>query len=358
MKKLFKYLTYVFAVLLLNSCTSDDREVVIETPPQGDYANGMFVLNEGGYTYSNASLSFVDQSGVVYNQSFSGVNGFGLGDVAQSMAFHNDKAFIVVNNSNTIEVANRYTLEHITTISNQILNPRYMVFYGDYGFVTNWGDPANTTDDYVAVIDLQNYSVIQTITVAEGPEKIIENNGILYVAHKGGWGYGNSISVINANTFQAANSITVADVPDGLVVKDNYLYVLSAGKAAWTGDETVAGMFKINLQTNQVSDSFQFASGVHPGFLEETNNELYFTLSGAIYKLATNNFTEPTTPVFSTQNQNIEVLYGFEIHDNQIYIADAKDYVSNGEVFVYDLQGNLQVNHQVQLIPNGFYFND
>lgn len=358
MKQVFKYLTLVCAVLLLCNCTSEDREPVINLPPAGDYVNGMFVLNEGGYTNSNASLSFINQSGEVFNQVFRGVNNLGLGDVAQSMAFYNDIAFIMMNNSNTIEVVNRYTLQHIASISNQILNPRYITFYGNYGFVTNWGDPANTEDDYVAVIDLQSYVVTQTIPVAEGPEKIIEHQGQLYVAHKGGWGYGNSVSVINAETFQLTTTITVADVPNGLAIHNNNLYVLCSGKAAWTNDETLAGMYKINLQNNQVSESFQFASGEHPGFLELSDNHLYYTQSGAIYKMAVSNFTQPTSAVFSTETENVQVLYGFTVRNNKIYVADAKNYTSNGEIFIYDLQGNLENNYQVQLIPNGFYFNN
>lgn len=358
MKNGTRLLIFTFIILLIHSCTSNDRDIIIDSPPKGDYAKGMFVLNEGGYTYSNASLSFVDQSGVVYNQVYKGVNGFGLGDVAQSMAFHDDVAFIIVNNSNTIEVVNRYTLAHITTISNQILNPRYMVVHNGYGFVTNWGDAANTTDDYVAVIDLQSYSVIQTIAVAEGPEKIIEDNGLLYVAHKGGWGYGNTISVISGRSFKVTTSISVADVPDGMVINNNYLYVICAGKAAWTGQETSAGIYKINLKTSQVTTSFLFETGLHPGFLEMTDTALYYTLSGAVYKVNFNNFIAPTTPVFSTETENVKVLYGFKIHKDHIYISDAKDYVSNGDVFVYDLQGNLQSEYQVQLIPNSFYFND
>lgn len=358
MKKLFNYIVFAITILLLHNCTSHDRDTPITTLPEGDYVNGMFVLNEGGFTYSNASLSFIDASGEVYNQVFNGVNGFGLGDVAQSMAFHNDIAFIVINNSNTIEVVNRYTLEHIETISNQILNPRYMTFSDGHGFVTNWGDPSNSEDDYVAVIDLENYEVTETISVVEGPEKIIENQGLLYVAHKGGWGYGNSISVINASTHQVSTTITVADVPDGLVVTNNSLYVLCAGKAAWTGDETLAGMYKINLQNLQVAESFQFASGIHPEFLEIQNNDLYYTQLGAIYKMTTNDFVQPTEPIFSTQDQNVQVLYGFAIHENNIYVADARNYLSNGKVYVYDLQGTVQENYQVQLIPNSFYFNN
>ena len=40
------------------------------------------------------------------------------------------------------------------------------------------------------------------------------------------------------------------------------------------------------------------------------------------------------------------------------FVGDAKDYASDGEVFIYNTSGTLQKQFSVGLIPNGFYFND
>lgn len=359
MKKNLKLVAMFAVILLLQNCTSDDREIRVDSPPpSGDYANGIFVLNEGGYTYSNASVSFIDNSGQVYNNIFYAVNGRLLGDVAQSMAFHGDKAYIMVNNSNTIEVVNRYTFESITTIEQDILNPRFMTFVGDKGYITNWGDPADSTDDYVAVLNTETQVVINTISVSEGPEEIVNNNGTLYVAHKGGWDYGNTISVLNAATETITSSIQVSDVPGNMLIHNSDLYVLCAGKGDYTGDETLAGLHKINLATNQVTDQIIFADGTHPRHFQITNNSLLYTLNRAVFKVNLSDFTLPTTPFFSTNVQNVGQLNGFKISNGNIYIADAKDYVSNGAVLIYDLQGQFQQNYHVKLIPNGFYNNN
>jgi len=359
MKRLLKLCTMLVAILLLQNCTSDDRDIIVDTPPpSGDYANGIFVLNEGGYTYSNASVSFIDNSGQVYNNIFYAVNQRALGDVAQSMAFHEDKAYIVVNNSNTIEVVNRYTFEHIVTVENDILTPRYMTFYEDKAYITNWGDPADTTDDYVAVLDTETNVVINTIPVAEGPDAIVNNNGTLYVAHYGGWGYGNTISVLDAANETVTTSIDVSDVPRNMVTHNNDLYVMCAGKEDYTGHETLGGLYKINMATNQVTDQIIFPEGKHPGYLEINNNSLLYTLNRDVYNVDLNDFTLPTAPMFTTSTQNVGVLYGFSVINGKIYIADAKDYVSNGDVLVYSLQGDFQENYNVKLIPNGFYNNN
>ena len=350
-----KVLKLLCLVLLFQNCTSDDRDIEIQTL-EGDYVNGLFVLNEGGYTYSNASVSFIDGSGTVYNNIFYGVNQMELGDVAQSMAFYNDQAYIVLNYSNTIQVVNRYTFEHIATIDEQILNPRYMVFNDGKGYATNWGDPADATDDYIAVIDLETNTVENRIAVSEGPERILLYNNTIYVAHKGGWGYGNSLSVIKDET--VTDTIELAYVPNGMQVSGNYLYVLCSGKADWTGDETLAKIFKVNMDTNQVEETLEFSSGQHPNFTEIADNKLYYVLDRDIFSIDLSAFELPSEALFSTLPQDVQVLYGFRVYNNKIYVADAKDYVSNGSVFIYDMQGNLQQDYQVQIIPNGFYFND
>lgn len=358
MKKNFNAWLVLFIAVFLTSCSIDDGTIENPTLPEGEYTNGFFVLNEGGFTYSNASLSFISEEGTVYNSVFSAENNRNLGDVAQSMGFHEDLAFILVNNSNTIEVVNRYTMESVTTMEEEILNPRHIIFENNFAYVTNWGDPADTTDDYVAVINLENYEVVQKIEVAEGPEKLVKKNGKIYVAHQGGWGYGNTISVINsaANTLQT--SIEVNDVPTGLVVEDDFLYVLSSGKSNWTGEETNASLFKINLVSQTVEEELQFPVGTHPGFLEENNNKLHYVIGRDVFQVDLANFSLPTSALFSTQAQDVSVLYGFAIHNDVIYIADAEDYTSNGEVFTYSLNGELINNYSVQLIPNGFYFNN
>src|SRR5690606_35126197 len=247
------FLTLTATAFLFTSCSKDDDTTSDDDGlPLGQYENGVFVLNEGGFNASNASVSFIDAEGNLHNNIYQNVNGTGLGDTAQSIGFENNKAYIVVNGSNTIEVVNRYTFEHIATISSQIANPRYIVFEDGKGYVSNWGDPTNENDDFIAIINLSSNTVEGTISVAEGPEKMITKDGKLYVAHKGGYNYGNTVSVINLSN-QSVASVSVADVPDGLVIVNDYLYVLSSGKAAWTGDETPSALTKIQLSDNTVS---------------------------------------------------------------------------------------------------------
>lgn len=340
--------------LFLTSCSSDDDA----NRSQGSYDNGLLILNEGGYTAGNASVSFLSNTDELENDIYFGVNGTPLGDVAQSIGFHNSLAYIVVNNSHKIEVVNRYTLERMITITNGIDNPRYIAFSGDRGFVTNWGDPFNTNDDYIAVIDLLSGTVTSTINIAEGPERIVAHNDKLYIAHKGGFGFGNSVSIVNTSTNTLEKTITVGDVPNSLAVKNNKLYVMCEGKPSWAGTETGGMLTIIDMNTNSISSSFTFETTQHPNNFVLDNNTAYYTIDDEIYNTDATSFTLPDVPLFTTTAQGVYGVYSFAVKDGKVYVGDALDYNSEGKLYIYSTDGSLQQTHTVGVIPTGLYFNE
>ena len=322
---------------------------------QTDYEDGIFILNEGGAGGNNAALSFLDHAGNLTNDVFSTANpGMGLGDTAQGMGFYQDLGFIVSNISNEVNVMSMSDLSHIATISSGIENPRYIEFDNDLAYVTNWGDAGDTTDDYVAVINITTNEVIDNIPVAEGPEEIIKKNGMLYVAHQGGYGFGNTVSVIDLTNYNVT-SINVGDVPNSLEVDDNYLYVLCGGNPSWSETETEGKLFRIDLTDYTVMDEYNFATGEHPHFLELENGVAYYMLSGNIYEFDFSATTLPTTEFINTSSENIQIPYAMAYIDNTFYVADAVDYVSAGDVYTYDAAGTFQNTYSVSILPNGFY---
>lgn len=343
--------------LLFVSCSNDDDAKDI---PSGAYDNGVLIINQGQFLKGNASVSFLSDAMTIENNIFATVNsGALLGDTAQDLGFNGDLAYIVLNGSNKIEVVNRYTFVKVATISTGLVNPRYITFENGKGYVTNWGDGSVATDDYVAVIDLTSNTVTSTIPVAEGPERIIEENGKLYVAHQGGYGYGNTITVINASTNTVATTIAVGDVPNSLDIEDGNLYVVSAGLPYYADTETAGRLDVISLATNTVTRTVNFAEATdHPSNLVIEDDRIYYTLDNGIYTMALSATTLPSSPLFTTTPQGEYGIYCFDVEDNHIYVGDATDYQSNGNVYVYSLQGTLEKNFTVGVIPAGFYFND
>jgi hypothetical protein len=141
--------------VLFSSC--DNNEPKINTP-LGAYDNGILILNQGVFLGGNASVSFISNDfSTSENDVFTTTNpSLTLGDTAQDIGFYNDLAFIVLNVSNKIEVVNRHSFKHVASIATGLNNPRYIAFCNGKGYVTNWGDGTNTTDDFVAVLNLEN----------------------------------------------------------------------------------------------------------------------------------------------------------------------------------------------------------
>ncbi|AOW11105.1 YncE family protein [Flavobacterium gilvum] len=358
-------LTGLISSLFFVSCTNDDTN---DDTPLGSYDNGFLILNQGGFGHNDASVSYVSSDfATAQNDIFSVVNPtITLGDTGQDIGFNGDNAYIVLNASNKIEIVNRYTLKSLGSISTGLKNPRFIAFANGKGYVTNWGDGSVATDDYVAVIDLNAKKVSSSIPVVEGPERIIANSGKLYVAHKGGYSYGNKVSVIDAASSTVSTTITVGDVPESMEIKDGTLWVACSGNPSYVSTplaETAGRIVKVSLANNTVTSTIAYSDvKKHLTNLVLNGSDVFYTVDSDVYKMSATATALPTTAAFSTTSQGVYGVYSFAVHGNHIYVGDAGDYQHNGKVYVYALTspsvGTLEKTFSVGVIPAGFYFND
>jgi len=324
-----------------------------------NFADGIFILNEGNFGSGNSTVSYLDASkGEMSHEIFRNQNdGLELGDVGQSIAFLNNYAFVVVNVSNTIEVVDRTTFKHIMTIDTGLQNPRYIAFSEGKAFVSNWGDGGNPDDDFITVINASTFAVEKKISVSEGPEKIIAGAGRLFVAHPGGYNISNIISVIDPVKSDLTTTIPVGDQPNSMQLDGDFLWVLSSGKPSYLDDESAGSLSKIDIGTNEKVQELVFPNSTdHPSNLEVENGNLYYTMNNAVYSFnkAENILSE--TALFSVDE--VDYLYGFEIQASEIYVASANmDFTGNGKLFIYDLSGSVLNSFDTGINPNGIYFN-
>lgn len=336
--------------ILLTSC-NDDENCCLPLPEDLPYDEGILILNEGNFGSGNASVSYISNASAEVSLGiFNTVNSQPLGDIGQSIAIDDELAFIILNNSQKIEIVDRYTFESIATISSGLLNPRYAAFANDKMYVTNWGDGTNATDDYVAVINLGDYSVEDTIPVVEGPEKILADGNNLYVLHAGGYNQNNVVSMIDAEG--VVETIPVGDVPNSMQLIGDHLWVLCGGKPGWTNDETSGELVQLNTTEFTVSNSFQFAQTEHPDHLSEDGGQLYYVMNNAVYVFDPATEILPDDFLFEGVN-----FYEMTVSNENIYATDALDYTSAGDFLVYDLEGNQLQSLKVGIIPTGIYFN-
>lgn len=354
--KIKQLLFGLFIATFFASCSKDE---IISEAPLPAYNSGILILNQGGFNSGNANVSYLSNDfNTLQNNIFSTVNpGVIMGDTGQDIGLNGQYAYIVVNVSNKIQIVNRFTFKLIATITANLNNPRYIAFSNGKMFVTNWGNPGSTTDDYVATFNITDNTFLGNIPVVEGPEHILVNAGKVYVAHKGAYGYGNKITVIDAALSSVITTITVGDVPDSMRIVGTDMFVLCSGNPSYAPTETAGKLSKINLTTNTVSSSINFSITSHPSNLDIYNNDIYYTVDEKIFKTTQSATTLPSTPLFTTTPQGAYGIYSFEVENNKIFIGDAGNYSANGKVYIYSLTGVLETSKTVGIIPAGFYFN-
>lgn len=347
MKKNYLFvLTFIFSLLAYSGYAQS-------------FDNGVFILNEGMFGTNTASVSFLNDSGTLENDIFVTQNpGQDIGQLGQGMGFDGDNAYIIGSGSNEINVVDRVTFTHIVTVTTDINNPRYIAFDNGFGYITNWGDPAVTTDDYVAIMDLSTNTVVNTIPVIEGPEKIIKKNNQLFVAHKGGYNVNNVISVINTLD-SSLETITVNDAPDELFIDNQgHLTVLSSGvNQYWLTPpvETLASITRIDLNDNSIISNIEFPEGQHPGLMTCNDGNTYYILNNGLYSLSDTETSLPTTTLFDITATS---AYGMAVNNNLLYVTDAGNFSGNSTLKVYDLSSGSETNSfDVGVIASKVYFN-
>ena len=349
MKKL-SLITVLTFLLIFTACSEDNTP----SEPLGDYENGYFVTNEGPFQNGSGTITFVGDDGSVSQQVYKTLNGEDLGNIVNSMYVEGDKAYIVVNNSHKIVVVNRFTMEKVATIEgDDINNPRYFVARDGIGYVSNWGDPFITTDDFVSVINLESNTVVDRVSVGEGPEKMIVNGNNLFVCLQGGYGNNNKVFVIDLNQNSINTSIRVSDVPNSITVDGNgQIRVLCGGSPSWTGAETAGSLYSINPATFE-TENIDFTLTDHPSLLNYDMGRLYYNLNGKMYEMDIEASDLPN----SALNGLDGFYYAAQVKNGEFFGTDAGDFASEGTLKVFSISsGSLLETNTTGIVPGNIVF--
>jgi YVTN family beta-propeller protein len=354
------WLNRFFTGLLLTGSTLAFTacEKTPEVAPKWEYERGIFVVNEGNFGQPNGAISYFNPTTeAVEPNVFNKVNNRPLGDVVQSMTVHGEKAFIVANNSNKVEVVDANTFASLGVIEGLAL-PRYFTGHNNKGYVTEWvGFSGNGR---VALIDLATNTVTKTIPVGKMPERLLlAQNGKLYVANSGD----NTLSVINPATDAVEATLTVGDSPTSLAQDAaNNIWVLNFGKVVYKEDwsvdydQTTAGsLVRFNPASPAALTTLPFASNRNrPDHLQLNGqkNRLYYIYAGQVFEMNTTATALPASPLI---DRNFSGL-GVDPTDNIIYGADAGNFSVRGQVFRYSSTGQPLGSFQADIGPKRFVF--
>jgi YVTN family beta-propeller protein len=343
MKKSKLLLAACIVTVFMFSCSKDNSLAPTPVPPK--VTTGVFVLNQGTFGGNNTTLTYYDfTAGTQTTDFFKKVNGFGLGDTGSDFIIYGGKMYIVMNVSGYVAVTNGVTAKFIDTISfkNAGVNrgPENIVAAGGKIFVSS-------TDGTVAVIDTTSLAITKFIKVGSNPAQMVVANDNLYVSNTGGFSatFDSTVSVIPLNSLIETGKIVVGINP-GSITTDNTgnIYVVCTGNYGAVAPSLV----KVNLNTNTISKKVDSSFGNIRYY-----NSALFTTGG--YFGATNvgifspDDLAAVRPSFITDGTTIVNPYGLDIDPatGDVYVGDAKDYVSSGEVFCFDKTGKKKFSFSV-----------
>jgi len=208
----------LFCLLSFFSC---QEETTITIPTEMEvtegFQKGVFITNEGNFNSGNASVTFYDlETQAVQEKIFETANNQQLGDVLQSMTVIEDKAYLVLNNSQKVEVVNLNDFSSVGTIGD-LITPRYLT-------------PIDATTAYVSdifgaaisVVDLTSQQEMAKIPFGSASEEMVKIGNEMFVAQPSlsinTKKSSNQIFVINTNTNQVTDSIQVGYNPSEIEV--------------------------------------------------------------------------------------------------------------------------------------------
>ena len=336
----------IISLLLLMSCEKDilgpQQEGLVDEYTSSPNAE-VFVLNEGNFGWGNASIDVYNkldhtlQSGV-----FKAVNGFGLGDVAQSIQLINDSYWISMNNSGKVYVLDTASLELVNTISG-LNSPRYTCLANSKIYISD------LYANKVWVHHLSSASAISSVNVGGWTEHMLAlSNDILAVMPDSG-----SIQVIDAATDQIKQTIKLSKGVGKLRVDQNgFIWALCSGGS----NQEIPRLYKIDPSGYTIADEWTFPISDSPSLLciNGSGDRLYYYNDG-IFEFPISSASLPTATAYHTGSK---IIYGLDVDpDNgDIYVSDVKDYVQKSEIT--RLSSSFQVIDQFEagIITNGFLF--
>ncbi|MEC5171871.1 hypothetical protein [Chryseobacterium nepalense] len=345
--KITKLLTLVFAfALLFNiSCSSDDT-ISDETY----YGNGFLLSNEGNFGKPNADVTYITSDlNMKQDNIFSANNGgSNLGDVLQMISFNGDHAYLLLNNSNKIQIVNRSNFKRTGEITAQLNSPRFMAFANNNIYVTNdkYGG-----DKYVSIYKTSDLSFVKKINFTDSVERIVEAGNNIFVQNAS-FGFGNKITYITTSNNEIQSTITI---PNGninkMIASNGTVYAIAAG----TADSYI---YQIS-NTGSITKTFTLTGISDATNLEIEKGKFYFTSGLKVYAMDLTASTAPTTPLFTVNNSvdQYSNLYGFSVVNDRIFVSDANGFTEDSKVSVYSTNGSLLKTFTAGKGTNGAYWN-
>ncbi len=346
----------LMSLFILSQCSENGT-------PYGEYdsGEGVFICNEGNFTYGNSSLSFYDPvTKEVSNQVFFNANGFPPGDVMQSMVIRDQTGFVVINNSGKILVINVDDFRVLSTV-NGLTSPRYICMVSaTKAYVSDLYSP------FITIMDPGSFQVTGHIKTGRGTEHMVKSGNFAYACN---WSYGDKVYKIDCRQDLLTDSLTVALQPNSMA-KDIHekLWVLSdGGYPGIPGGQQKPALTCIDLVSFTIDRVFVFPDEEFSPTrltLNESKDTLFYLNGGwggnsgtepGVYRMAVTAENIPGKPFIPEKTR---LFYGLGVDPvtSEVYVSDAVDYISPGWIYRHAPTGMLIDSFQTDIAPSAFCF--
>ncbi|MDE5762804.1 MAG: YncE family protein [Bacteroidales bacterium] len=332
---------------------------------------GMYLLNEGNMGSNKASIDYVDfVNGYYVRNLYAERNPYvikELGDVGNDIQIYGSKLYAVINCSHKVEVMDARTCVRIGQID--IPNCRYIRFSRGKAYVSAYVGPVsidpNAQLGAVFEVDTATLAVTRQVSVGYQPDELEILGEYIYVANSGGYrvpAYDSTVSVVERYGMKQVQKIPVG-INLHRVRKDRHdrLWVGSRGdygqiapalhllerKNSTTKEMAVSGTFDIPCTEFVIMGDSLYFYGVSWNNQTESNHVSYGIFNIASKTLSASGFITDGT------EKDIRIPYGIAInpYNGDIFVTDAKNYVSSGVLHCYGKNGRKKWSVRTGDIP-------
>ena len=349
-----------------------DYEVVDAAVNASAEPSGIYLVNQGNQGSNKARLDFLNfHNGFYIRDVFTEYNPEvvkGLGDIGNDVQVYKGKVFVVVNGSHKVEIMDAYSMKRLAQVD--VPNCRFIAFDGNSAYVTSYvakdKEAFKTQKGALYRIDLDTYKVTGQVTVGYQPEQLVIMDGKAYVANSGGYvaGNDNTVSVVDLKSMKVEYDIEVAvNLELMLVDSEGTIWVSSRGNYSDVsstlnylvkkGDKyELGGSVNVPVSSMALAGDKIYVIGstyTPPTWALTTT---YNIVNAKTRKLESGSFITDGTESDITTAFTVTVNPG----NGDIYVTDAKDYVSSGTLHCYTGSGKHKWSVHTGDIPGRIAF--
>lgn len=305
----------------------------------------VFIINRGQPNSENSSLSVYDpMTKSINNSAFIKANGAVLGDLPESMIIFEGKGYIVVSNSQKVEVVDPNNLYSLGSISGLNFPSSFIGINSSKAYVSD------LQDDSISVIDLDSLTIFGKIPLRGRIVRMAIKDNFVYAVNRDYDRLYKIHSILN----QVIDSLDVGKTPNSIVFDANdKLWVLSGGGKSQENPV----LQRIDPELFIIEFTITFGDITrNPGHLtiNTTLDTLYF-LDGGLFRVPVTVSAIPLNPIV-VENNHLFSTAGIHPDNRHIYIADTSKF-PNGFVFIHH-PGTLELidSFEVWINPVGLEF--